>query len=123
MYITFKDKEIDVEYVCEGVVKRGKSYYIMDNNSNEYKICSQDRMDKLIAKHGSIEEVGINNRSNRSSSSNRADVKATVAYDPSNVQTIDDIVQPSMGGWVDASMRFDNYDGPLCYCNDEEFEF
>ena len=94
MYITFKSKEIDVEYICEGVCKRGKTYYIMDNNSNEYKICSQDRLDKLIVKHGSVEDVRLNNRSNRSSS-NRADVKAgcikqSIAYNSSNVQTIDD---------------------------------
>lgn len=59
MKITFKGKEIEVEEVCDGVVKKSSSvYYVRDNKTDEWLYSSKDRLDSLVKKYGSIEKVG-----------------------------------------------------------------
>jgi hypothetical protein len=59
MKITFKGREIEVEQVAEGLVKKSDTvFYVKDNVTGEWLYCSDKRLDKLVAKFGSQTEVG-----------------------------------------------------------------
>jgi len=59
MKVTFKGREIEVEQVCEGLVKKSDTvFYVKDAVTGEWLYCSNKRLDKLVAKFGTQEEVG-----------------------------------------------------------------
>lgn len=62
------DKMITIEYngkkvlkkeLCLGVVESGQAYLIKCSVSGEWCYCNQERFDKLVAKFGSQEAVGL----------------------------------------------------------------
>lgn len=77
MEIEFNGNVKTVDAVCEGVVKYKKAYYIMDHSCGEWKYCSQDRLDKLAEKHGSVEKVGTDYRKGKTPKPSKQKQKQT----------------------------------------------
>lgn len=60
MMIVFKGRNVNVDEVCPGIVKKSDTvYYIADKISGEWLYCSNTRLGQLVAKAGSLEKVGL----------------------------------------------------------------
>ncbi len=59
MNITFRGREIEVEEVCEGLVKKNdKTFYCKCRVTGDWFYCIKSRLARLVEKLGSEEEVG-----------------------------------------------------------------
>ena len=56
--ISYNKKDIEKEEVVPGLVKAGNAYLVKCSVSGEWTYCNQERLDKLSAKYGSVENVG-----------------------------------------------------------------
>ena len=56
--IQYNGKEVKRQEIVPGVVKAGEAYLVKCSETGEYSYCNQARMDKQIAKFGSMEAVG-----------------------------------------------------------------
>lgn len=61
MNITFRGREVEVDEVCEGLVKKNdKTFYFKCKVTGEWLYSNASRTAKLIEKAGSQEEAGKN---------------------------------------------------------------
>jgi len=107
--IEFKGKSVSVRFYCDGVMTAGRSYYIKDHASDEWKICSADRLQKLVNKYGSAEEVGksyTSRKTVKSPSGATGDIKWLA-------DVCKDMDQPIPAGtyWVHPDYRAEDYCG------------
>ena len=107
-HIEFKGKRTSVRFYCEGLMICGRGYYLMDHASNEWKVCSADRLAKLVHKYGSAEELGrtyTSRKSGNSPSGAKGDkvVKKDVCNDTSTAS--------DRFSWVHPDYRDTNYKG------------
>lgn len=59
MKITFKGREIEVEELSPGLVKKSDTvFYVKDSVTGEWLYCSNKRLDRLVAKYGTQADVG-----------------------------------------------------------------
>lgn len=56
--ISYNKKDVEKEEVVPGLVKAGNAYLVRCKESGIWTYCNQERLDKLTAKYGSIEQVG-----------------------------------------------------------------
>ncbi len=58
--IQYSGKEVEKVQVVDGVVKTGNAYLVRCSETGAWTYCNQERLDKLAAKFGSIEKLGLN---------------------------------------------------------------
>lgn len=109
MQIEFKGKQIDVEEVEPGVVRKGTSatFYLFDNASGEYKYCNLDRYEALKAK--GTDFANYASRKSGTTKTNKGEAKAFV--DPVRKELEEAGAKTSSGLWVCPEWRMDEYDG------------
>lgn len=109
--IEFKGARKMVRFYCEGVMSSGRSFFIKDQSSDEWKICSADRLATLSRKYGSVEAVGLeytSRKTKRSPSGAKGDkvLKQKVSTDIDSTKTDRD-----KGLWIDPELRGPEYTG------------
>ena len=95
-----------------GIMSSGKGYYIFDQKSQEWKICSADRLHALSAKYGSLQVLSDSYEAGRRKSSPAGDTKSK----PTQGGTIgDESTKGSTGLWIDPEFRTSTYDGATLF--------
>ena len=56
--IEYMGKTVDKELVVPGLVKAGNAYLVKCSRSGEWTYCNEERLAKLTAKYGTVENVG-----------------------------------------------------------------
>ena len=123
-YISFKGREISTRFYCEGVRSSGKSYYIMDQFDQEWKICSADRLAKLAQKFGSVEEAGKSYASRKIAGSTqelKGDSKRAKKVQKGIDEPLTPVSKQSSGLWIAEEFRAPGYDGTTAFDQDGMF--
>ena len=57
--IEYNGKTVQKKEICPGIVESGSAYLIKCSVSGDWCYCNQERFNKLVAKHGSQEALGL----------------------------------------------------------------
>jgi len=57
--INYNGKDVEKEEVVPGIVKSGNAFLVKCSVTGAYTYCNQERLDRLVAKFKTIENLGL----------------------------------------------------------------